>query len=252
MSPGTTPLSHDLFLLSLAFVAIGFAAGVLPFFVKWTHVTAHRWIAFGAGVILGAAFLHMIPEGLEVAGATSLSMTLLGFLTLYAFEQISLDHPHDEEKGEFYEIGLLTFLGLVVHSLIDGVALGSGLKVPELTPAIFTALVLHKIPTIFALSLLMVHAGTPKRRIMLYLTIVLLATPAGALVSNALLDVIGGDSRVAVGRLILYSAGTFLYIGAYELLPEMHRKSGPGSKIWLFFIVGLVVMAALKWIHPVF
>ena len=49
-------------LLALSIVAIGFVAGIIPFFVRWTHETAHRWLAFGAGTILGAAFLHMIPE----------------------------------------------------------------------------------------------------------------------------------------------------------------------------------------------
>ncbi|HUO84659.1 MAG TPA: ZIP family metal transporter, partial [Thermoanaerobaculia bacterium] len=145
------------FLLSLVIVCVGFLAGLVPFLVQWTHTTAHRWIAFGAGVILGAAFVHMIPEAYRMAGPSSLPMVLAGFVALYAVEQVSLKHPHDEERGKFHELGLLTFFGLALHDLIDGIALGSGHHIPRVTPAIFAALLLHKIPTMFSLSLLMIH-----------------------------------------------------------------------------------------------
>jgi zinc transporter ZupT len=51
--------------------------------------------------------------------------------------------------------------------------------------------------------------------------------------------------------LVNFSAGTFIYIGAYELLPEMQRKAEKGSMIGLFFFAGLAVMFVLKMIHPV-
>lgn len=244
----TSPL-----LLSFAIVGIGFAAGTIPLFFEWTHRTAHRWIAFGAGVLLGAAFLHMIPEAYELAGGRSLGTMLLGFLTLYAFDQLTFKHhPHEEDAGEFYELGFLAFLGLTIHDLIDGIALGSGHHVPELTPAIFLALVLHKVPTTFALSLLMLHGGYAKVRILQFLAVLLLAIPLGVLLSNQVIDAFFADKKWTIGALINFSAGTFIYIGAYELLPEMHRKSEPAARIGLFFTLGLAVMFVLKFLHRVF
>jgi zinc and cadmium transporter len=237
--------------LSLSIVVIGFAAGVLPFFFRWTHETAHRWLGFGAGTILGAAFLHMIPEALELAGASSAWAVLLGFLVLFGVEQFSFKHPHNEEQGEFYEMGFLTFLGFTLHDLIDGIALGSGHEVPDLTPAIFAALVLHKIPTIFSLSLLMLHGGYRKKTIVGFLAIVLAAIPIGTLLAQTLIGQFGSNHERTIGRLIFFSAGTFLYISAYELLPEMQRTSGPGSRIGLFFVGGLGLMFLLLLLHPV-
>ena len=239
-------------MLSLAIVAIGFAAGMVPFFFRWTHRTAHRWIAFGAGVLLGTAFLHMIPEGFELAGGGGLGTILLGFLALYLIEQFTFKHPHEEEAGEFYELGYLAFLGLIIHDLIDGIALGSGQHIPELTPAIFLALVLHKIPTTFSLSLLMLHGGYTRARIVKFLLILLVAIPAGVLLSGLVINAFKASHQWTVGALINFSAGTFIYIGAYELLPEMHRKSERGARIGLFFVLGLLLMALLKAIHPVF
>jgi len=237
--------------LSFIIVAVGFAAGIVPFFFNWSHKTAHRWIAFGAGTILGAAFLHMIPEGYELAGASSLPMLLAGFLALYIIEQLALKHPHEEDKGEFHEIGFLTFLGIATHNLIDGIALGSGMSLPQLTPAIFLALILHKIPTTFSLSLLLVHGDYKKVSILKFLLVVLVAIPLGTLLSQAVVENFGVDHAKTIGRLILFSAGTFFYIGAYELLPEMHRKSGPESRIGLFFVIGVVIMFALRLVGPI-
>lgn len=242
----TSPL-----LLSLVVVAAGIVAAVLPFFFDWTHRTAHRWIAFGAGAILGAAFLHMIPEAYELSGTSSFGTLVLGFLTLYAIEQLSLRHPHEEHSGEFYEIGLLTFVGVAIHDLVDGIALGSGEHLPEITPAIFLALILHKIPTTFALSLLMLHGGYRKRTVLLCLACVLLMIPIGTLVSSALVEAFRSDHSRTIGRLINFSAGTFIYIGAYELLPEMHRSSSEDSRIGMFFLLGLALMFGVKMIHPV-
>lgn len=237
--------------LSFVIVAIGFAAGVLPFFFRWTHITAHRWIALGAGTLIGAAFLHMLPEGIALAGPRSLWVTMGGFLLLYLVEQLSFRHPHEEDEGEFYEVGFLTFLGLTIHDLIDGISLGSGNEIPELTPTIFLALVLHKIPTTFSMSLLMIHGGYSRRKVMLYLGMLLLAIPAGTLLSQLTLSTLTANASAGIGYLINFSAGTFLYIGAYELLPEMHRKSGPGEGIAWFFLSGIALMALLLLVHPV-
>lgn len=238
-------------LLSFVIVIAGLAAGVIPLMFDWSHRRAHQWISFGAGIILGAAFLHMIPEAFEMVGARSLPVILLGFLMLYLVEQIALKHPHDEAKGAFHEIGLLMFIGICVHDLVDGLALGSGEHVPELTPPIFLALVLHKIPTTFSLSLLMLHGGYRKSRIILLVLAALLMIPVGVLLSDLLIGRIAGDSELMIGRLILFSAGTFIYISVYELLPEMHRQSDAKARIGWFFAAGLLAMLLLVLIHPV-
>jgi Predicted divalent heavy-metal cations transporter len=240
------------FTLSLVIVVVGFAAGLVPFFFQWTHRTAHRWIAFGAGTMLGAAFLHMLPEGAELAGSLSITMALAGFVVLYLVEQLSLKHPHEEDEGEFTEIGFLAFLGLTIHDLVDGISLGAGHDIPAITPAIFLALVLHKIPNTFSLSLLLLHGGYSKKKVLLFLSTFLVAIPIGALLSEPLISLMGPDHNRAIGALVGFSSGTFVYIAAYELLPEMQRKATRGSWIGLFFILGVAVMMLLRMLHPVF
>lgn len=233
---------------SFAIVAAGLVAGVVPLFFRWSHATAHRWIAFGAGALLGAAFLHLMPEGHELAGAKGLPFMLVGFVVLYLIEQISLRHPHEEARGEFHEIGVLAFIGLTVHDLVDGITLGSGEHVPSVTSAVFLSLLLHKIPMTFSFAVLLIHGGYRRSRAMLLVTAMLLAIPLGAVLAQLLIGV--SDTPGMLGGLILFSAGTFVYISAYELLPEMHRNSASDRLIGVFFAAGVGTMLVLRLLHP--
>lgn len=238
-----SPLFHGLLIM-----AIGFLAGLIPLAFNWTHRQAHQWISFGAGVILGAAFLHMIPEAFELVGPRNFGWILAGFLLLYLVEQATFGHGHGEGEDEsgFHELGLLAFLGLGIHDLVDGIALGSGEHLPELTAVIVISLILHKIPTTFALALLLYHGGYKRRRILLLLFSALAMIPIGVVLYEPIVARISDDPEVAVARLVLFSAGTFIYISVYELLPEMHRLSGRREQIARFFMLGIGAMLLLS------
>ena len=61
----------DVVRLSLAFsavVGLSLAGGLLPLAREWSRSTIRLLLAFGTGVLLGAAFFHMIPEAVAVLG----------------------------------------------------------------------------------------------------------------------------------------------------------------------------------------
>ncbi|MFY3746061.1 ZIP family metal transporter [Anaeromyxobacter sp. Red801] len=49
-------------------------------------------LSFSAGVMLGAAFFHMLPEAVEESGAGILPFVLVGFLLLFLLERFVLVH----------------------------------------------------------------------------------------------------------------------------------------------------------------
>jgi zinc transporter ZupT len=49
------------------------------------------------------------------------------------------------------------------------------------------------------------------------------------------------EYQSAAGCLLALSAGTFVYIGACDLLPELHRASGEKLKRLAVFILGLLI-----------
>ncbi|KAF8423622.1 putative ZIP metal ion transporter [Tirmania nivea] len=110
-----------------------------------------------------------------------------------------------------------TTLGLVIHSLADGIALGASSTSSNLSLSfiIFLAILLHKAPASFALSSVLLKSGLSKRTARTHLLIFSLAAPTGALATWAVVSILGGvDDKAKMawwtGVLLLFSGGTFL------------------------------------------
>lgn len=127
-------------------------------------------------------------------------------------------------------------LGLVIHALSDGIALGASSTSPSLSFIIFFALLIHKAPAAFGLStILLQHTSLSYRAVRTHLAIFSLASPVGAvmtwLVAHTLLAshvVDESSNNFWTGVLLLFSAGTFLYV-AVHAMHEHDRGSSPSS-----------------------
>ncbi|CAH8661836.1 unnamed protein product [Heterobilharzia americana] len=78
--------------------------------------------------------------------------------------------------------GFVVTCGLVIHSLADGLAVGSAfaLNQIQLEIILFLAIILHKIPAAFGLSCFLLHEGFPRNRIRLHMIAFSLASPLAA------------------------------------------------------------------------
>lgn len=125
-------------------------------------------------------------------------------------------------------------LGLVIHAVSDGIALGASSTSPSLSLIIFFALLIHKAPAAFGLStILLQHTNLSHRAVRTHLAIFSLASPVGAvmtwLVAHTLLASHHADessTNFRTGVLLLFSAGTFLYV-AVHAMHEHDRGSTP-------------------------
>src|SRR4030088_3539768 len=112
------------------FIVLGAGGGGgVPFFLI-APGTLLSFLSFAAGVMLGAAFFHMLPEAFRGGGYVVFSLVPLGFLCLFLLERYVLVHACEEppdfaHHGSHGPVGLAAFLGLSAHTLFDGVALGS-------------------------------------------------------------------------------------------------------------------------------
>ena len=232
-------------LLSLAVAGAGFGAGALTLVLRWPQRWLVRLVALGAGTLLGAAFLHLLPEAFEVAGKGATISALCGFLFLYLVERFVFTHPCEEDVCDYHKLGMMAYVGISLHSLVDGLALGTGAFLPEVTMAIFLALVLHQVPTSFALVSILVGGKFDRKKVLSYLTVISLAIPVGAVSAYAFLA--GHHHRPLLGHLLGFSSGTFLDLAASDLLPEIHKeKEGKGAILFGVFS-GVAMMALLAW-----
>ncbi|KAI0056278.1 hypothetical protein BV25DRAFT_1814346 [Artomyces pyxidatus] len=120
-------------------------------------------------------------------------------------------------------------LGLVIHGLADGLALGvsalSGDGSDELSFLVFLALAVHKAPTALAFTLSLLSTSLSRTECRRHLLVFSASTPVGAVLSYSLFSFFGAGEVNRVGTALLVSGGSFLYV-ATVLQPVSHEKSG--------------------------
>jgi len=224
----------------LAVIAgISLVGGVAPLVRTWSREKLTLLVSTGAGVLLGAAFVHMVPLTVESLGRAAGLPILAGFLAIFALEQFFLVDPCEEVGCEIHSFGFAAFVGITFHSLIDGVAVGSSLIVPNLAPPVFLAIVIHKIPAAFSLCSILLLAGYSRGRALLHICGFSTATPIGAIFSYFFLR---GLSEEVIAIAIGVSAGSFLAIATSNLLPQIHREGVRRGRSLAFLLVGVAVV----------
>src|SRR5438477_10208299 len=131
-------------LTALAVAAVA-AAGDLAGAVVVT--TMHRrggarlryFVAAGAGFMLAAAFVRMLPESAHVEHA--FLFVLVGYFGVHLFEHTVAPHFHFGEEVHREALirpsaGWLAVFGLGVHTVFDGVAIAAGFMVSSALGAI--------------------------------------------------------------------------------------------------------------------
>lgn len=229
------------FLATGSVLVLAAAGGLLPLLREWDRRSVRLLLAFGTGVLLGAAFLHMIPEAVEGLGRGVGLPVVLGFLVIYVLERFVMMHACEEQHCDFHHMGLAAFCGITLHALIDGLALGAGLAIPSLGVPVTLAILLHKLPDALSLTGILLHCEYPRRRIAYLAILFAFATPVGAVLSWMFLSDLTG---YALHFAIAFSAGTFLAIATGDLLPQVHSAPQGRYQNLLALFAGILLMSA--------
>ncbi len=225
------------------FAAVGSA---LPFVREWKSDVLHLFVAFGAGVFLGAVFFHLLPDVKNSNGA--FAFVLAGFLVILIFEQLTFRH-HDEDCGpdcphRHDVVGLAAFLGLIIHSLTAGVALGVGMAGNSMLGFVmFLAIIGHKSVEAFSLATVLKLSDFPIKRSVNLLAVYALMTPLGAVAAYLMMERM---NHASMGIPTSLAAGTFLYVATMDLLPEAFHVKGRRLGSVVSMLLGLAAMYAIS------
>lgn len=206
-------------------------------------------ISFAAGAIIGDAFIHLLPEYIELYGYTNeLSIYIfVGIIFMMIVEAYfhSKHHHHEEEIDDRRPlIARLNLLSDAFHNFLDGLAIGvSFLISPEIGIATTIAVVLHEIPQELADTAILVYSGWSRRKILLMNFLTALTAVIGVLAVFVSENIIEGVEKI----LLPVAIGQFLYISLASLVPEIHRRSNIRKYFGaiLAFILGIAVMYLL-------
>jgi zinc and cadmium transporter len=96
---------------------------------------------------------------------------------------------------------------------------------------------------------ILVHSGWSKRAALAFNVVSALTFPLGGLIAYLL------SGGIDVAWLLPFAAGNFLYIGAADLIPQLHAEECPGSEApaeiserliqLAAFLVGLAILFAI-------
>jgi len=214
-------------------LVVAFGAFASALIGGWLAMRAVRYvgviIAVGAGIRIGAAFFDLIPESVEHLGSIDVAMvvTAVGFLAFYALDKVTSLHVGHETASELdhdaashQHIGILGASGMGIHSFLDGVALAAALTVGgALGTIIAVVVIVHRFSDGIGVVSFLLASRMPSSKAYRWVLLVAVAPVAGVLLGSVVTI-----PEQALGVILGFFAGFFLYVGAAELLPEAHRR----------------------------
>jgi len=202
----------------------------------------HLLLGFSSGAVLGVALFDIIPEIFAIdGGARVMPFAAIGFLAFFALERYTAMHRAREHahatQAHVQEFGIVVAAGLSVHSFLDGVAIGVGFQTSaHIGLLIAFGVIAHDLSDgLNTVTVVLAH-GNPLRRAALWL-LVDMVTPVLGAVSTLMV----GLSPDLLPWVLAFFAGSFLYIGASDLLPEAREHDSP--------LVAVATMAGLLAIY---
>ena len=231
--------------------------GVLLVGNKKLRDTAIRFgLPFGAGALLAAAFLGLLPEAVEGSDIHVIAMYALGgFLGFFILERLlgwfhhHESHHHDTIHGKRNATHQwLVIVGDTLHNAIDGVAIGAAFLInPAAGIGTALAVAAHEIPQEIGDFSILLGKGMRARNVILVNLVSALATVATALATYLL-----GDSlNFNPAFLIAIAAGFFIYIAASDIIPDIHEKPRREGNIQaLMLLIGVIVIGCIISLTP--
>ena len=206
----------------VALVVATLLGAVPPIARRWGDRGLHLLIAVSAGIFLGTVFLHLLPELAAAAGHDEHGHSdplpwlaaLGGFLGLFLLEKVWLRGNEGRERVDPHAVvWVSTYIGLSVHAFTAGL----GLSALDLKALVLVPILWHKLTEAFSLTSVLRLAGASTTKCLALLGTFSLASPLGFLFGERILAGGHGASELLMGL----ACGTFLYVAACDLLPEV-------------------------------
>lgn len=203
-------------------------------------------LPFGAGALLAASFLALLPEAVEGLDIHSVVWYALGgFLAFFLLERLLgwfHHHHHDdihEQKNRTHS--WLVVIGDTLHNAIDGAAIGAAFLVnPAAGIAASVAAAAHEIPQEIGDFGILLNKGMRPRTVIMVNVLSALAT----VVVAAAVYLLGSADIINPAPLLAIAAGFFIYVAASDIIPDIHEKPRhEGNWQALMLVIGVVLLA---------
>lgn len=200
-------------------------------------------VALSSGAMLGGAFLHVLPEGIERMNARLfffiILLTLMLFLVIEKF--LHWRHCHAGPDCAAHSMGYMNLIGDGVHNFIDGMVIASSFMLDiRLGFVTTTAIALHELPQEMGDYGVLIYSGFSRGRALFVNFLSGLAALFGGALGWALFGYVANMTAI----LLPVAAGSFIYISLSDMLPELRKEPKIKKFIsnFFFILIGLLVV----------
>ncbi len=220
----------------------------------------HPWLSLSGGIVLAVACLDLLPEALEQGAAQGvpivyLTATVLGAILLFHVLDKTLsfhahhEHPHGEpsepcENDRHQKTRTwIRASSLILHSLLDGVAIGGGFAVDvHLGVLVTLAVVMHDFSDGMSTVTILKHGlGHKHRAILPFLALDAFAPFVGVFIGSVL-----APRAATIAYLLAAFAGFFIFLSLSELLPQAHQGQRSHRSTLLLTLCGIGIVVFIR------
>lgn len=213
---------------------------------------SHFLASFAAGVLLGAAFVDLLPEALEHAEELGSEINIFGwvltgilaFFLAERFIHWFHHHSNHSEKAHLEEkksVVPLIIFGDTFHNFIDGAAIAATFMIDIQLGMITTlAVAAHELPQEIGDFGLLLHRGMSRIKVLQVNVLSALSALVGAILTYFLGAVVEGF----LPAMLSLAAGFFIYIALSDLIPEIHGEDRKDVAFWetVLLLLGVAVI----------
>lgn len=203
---------------------LGLSGGILLLYkMKLAYRLSAYLVGFAAGVLLGAAFLDILPEVIELGVREEIFLyTLTGILSFFFMEKFLIwHHHHTHSEKEIHSFNYLIIFGDTLHNFVDGMILAAAFLVSfPLGFVTFLAILFHEIPQEIGDFGILLYGKMKRVKILVYNILSALVAVSGAIVTYFFVHSV----EFLTTPLLAFAAGCFIYIATSDLIPETKKE----------------------------
>lgn len=199
-------------------------------------------MGFAAGIMMAIVFLELVEETIDMDlvgwGVIGLVVGVIIFLIIDLL--IPHEHPFSKDGLDptYLKKGALVTLGIGLHNLPEGLAIGAGFAAsPELGLTLAVLIALHNIPEGLAVATPLIMANISRFNVLLITAAAGLPMAVGAFLGA----LIGNISPVFLAASLGFAGGAMLYIVCDELIPDAYNIAKSEHYPIMGILFGVVV-----------
>jgi len=209
-------------------------------------------MGLSGGIMLCTVFLDMLPHSVEHAEwYVALIGAAVGVFVMFLVTKLI---PHidsseydddvisDIKSKNIARSGMLLAVGIAIHNLPQGIAIGSGVS-SGIVFALAVLLLLHNIPEGMAMAIPLKVGNVAWTKILLIALLAALPTVIGALIGAAMASV----SETFISASIAFAAGAMLYLTVKEIIPQAFGME-KSAFTFIFLMIGAVIGGIVVWL----